>query len=258
MEIFQSIILGIVQGLTEFLPISSTAHLVLIPWVFHWQYFGLSFDMALHLGTLFALIIYFWKEWLDILKKWREPLLWLILVACVPAGYFGYKYDELFETIFRDPRIIAIFLILFAAVLFLADKYGQKNREVSSINLFDAVTIGLAQVFALMPGVSRSGVTMAAALFLGLSREAAAKFSFLLSTPIIAGASLFSLRHVMAHGLPRSEATAFIIGALVSAAVGALTIKYLLQYLQKHTFRVFVWYRVIAGVAVLALWFIRR
>jgi undecaprenyl-diphosphatase len=258
MEIIQSIILGIVQGLTEFLPISSSAHLVLIPWLLRWQDLGLTFDMALHLGTLFALIIYFWTDWLEIIRKWREPLLWLILVACIPAGIFGFKYEQYFETIFRDPRLIALFMIVFAGVLWLADVYGKKKRELGSLNLLDAIVIGLLQVLALMPGVSRSGVTVVGGLFMGFSRRSAARFSFLLSAPVIAGASVFKMRHIIAHGLPGTEAQAFVLGVLASAIVGALTIKFLMQYLEKHTFRVFVWYRVAVGAAVLALWpFIR-
>ena len=252
MEIIQSIVLGIVQGVTEFLPISSSAHLVVIPWLFHWQDPGLTFDMALHLGTLFAIVIYFWRDWLDILRKWREPLLWLIMLACLPAGYFGYKYEEYFSTVFRGPMIIGLLMIVFAFVLLWAEAYGKKKREMSSLNIFDAVIIGFAQVLALMPGVSRSGITMVAGLFMGLSRPSAARFSFLLSTPIIGGAAVFKLRHIMVHGLPGTEAMAFIIGTLTSAIVGAWTIKYLMQYLQKHSFNIFVWYRLIAGAFILA------
>lgn len=258
MEIIHSIVLGIVQGLTEFLPVSSSAHLVLIPWLFRWQDLGLTFDMALHLGTLAALIIYFWPDWVEIIRKWREPLLWLILIACVPAGFFGFKYEEYFDTVFRDPRLIALLMIAFAVVLLLADIYGRKKRELASLNLLDAIVIGCAQVLALMPGVSRSGITMVAGLGLGLSRRSAARFSFLLSAPVIAGASLFKLRHVIAHGLPGTEALAFICGMIAAAIVGALTIKYLMEYLEKHTFRVFVWYRLAVGVIVLALWFAVR
>jgi undecaprenyl-diphosphatase len=258
MQIIQSIVLGVVQGLTEFLPISSSAHLVLVPWVFHWQDLGLSFDMALHLGTLTALIIYFWRDWVDLIKRWKEPLLWLILIACVPAGFFGFRYEAYFESVFRDPRIIAAFMIVFALFLWLAEVYGKKKRELQSLNILDAIVIGFAQVLALMPGVSRSGITMVAGMYMGLSRQSAARFSFLLSTPVIAGAGLFKLRHILVHGLPGSEAASFILGMLASAIVGALTIKYLMQYLQKHTFYVFVWYRVLVGVAVLAVWFFVR
>ncbi len=252
MEIVQSIVLGIVQGLTEFLPISSSAHLAVIPWLFHWRDLGLSFDMALHLGTLLAIVIYFWRDWLDILRRWREPMLWLILLACLPAAYFGFRYEEYFETVFRDPRIIALFMIAFAGVIWLAEAVSKKQRQLTSLNLLDSIVIGFAQVLALMPGVSRSGITMMAGLFMGLDRRSAARFSFLLSAPIIAGAAVFKLRHILVHGLPGTEAAAFLLGTLTSAVVGALTIKYLMQYLQKHSFNIFVWYRLIAGALILA------
>lgn len=249
------IFLGIIQGLTEFLPVSSSAHLVIFPWLFHWQDPGLAFDMALHLGTLIAILAYFWRDWLNLIKKWREPLLWLILIACIPAGLAGFKYEELFETVFRDPRIIASFMIAFGFVLWGAEVYGKKLRDLKSVNLFDSIFIGVAQVLALMPGVSRSGITMAAGLFSGLNRESAARFSFLLSTPIIFGAAVFKLRHVA--NLPHSELSAFLIGFLASALVGVITIKYLMQYLQKHSFYVFIWYRFLFGAFIFLVWFLR-
>ena len=258
MEILQSIVLGVVQGLTEFLPVSSSAHLVLVPWLFHWPDLGLTFDMALHLGTLFALIVYFWADWLDIIKKWHEPLLWLIIVACLPAAAFGFKFEQYFETVFRDPRLIALFMIVFAFVLWLADEYGRKKRELASLNLIDAFVIGALQVLALMPGVSRSGITMVGGLAVGLDRRSAARFSFLVSAPVIAGASLFKMRHIIAHGMPATEAQAFLFGVLASALVGALTIKFLMDYLQKHSFHIFVWYRLAVGAAVLLLWTVIR
>ncbi len=253
--IFQSFILGIVQGLTEFLPISSSGHLVIIPWLFHWQDLGLSFDMALHLGTLVAIVLYFWRDWVNLFKKWREPLLWLIIIACIPAALAGAKYDQLFETMFRDPRIIAYLMIGFAFVMWLAEAYGKKVRSMESVNLFDSLFIGFAQILALMPGVSRSGITMVAGLFTGLDRESAARFSFLLSTPIIFGAAVFKLRHVAS--IPHTELSSFVVGFLASAIVGMVAIKFLMDYLRNHTFYIFVWYRLILGVSVLLISFIR-
>ena len=258
MEIMQSVVLGVVQGLTEFLPISSSGHLVIVPWLLHWPDPGLTFDLALHLGTLFALIIYFWADWLDLLRKWREPLLWLILIACLPAAFFGFKFEAFFETTFRDPRLIAVFMMLFAVVLLLADDYGRKKRDLHSLHIADAVIIGVAQVLALMPGVSRSGITMVGGLALGFDRRSSARFSFLVSVPVIAGASLFKMRHIIAHGLPAGEAQVFLVGAATSAIVGSLAIKFLMDYLQKHSFHIFVWYRLAAGAAVLLLWFFIR
>jgi undecaprenyl-diphosphatase len=254
-EALKYVFLGAVQGLTEFLPISSSAHLVIFPWLFHWSDPGLAFDMALHLGTAVAILAYFWRDWVDLIRRWRQPLLWLILLACVPAALAGFKFEELFETVFRDPRIIALFMIVFGFVLWGAERYGRKAREIGSLNLIDAIAIGVAQVLALMPGVSRSGITMTAGLYAGLNRTAAARFSFLLSTPVIFGAALFKLRHVAS--LPHAELGHFLIGFLVSALVGVLTIKYLMQYLQKHSFQIFVWYRFAFGALVLLLWFVR-
>ncbi len=227
---------------------------MIVPWLFHWQDLGLSFDMALHLGTLVAILAYFWRDWVDIIKKWREPLLWLIIIGCIPAALAGFKFEEFFETIFRDPRIIAAFMMAFAFLLWAAEALSRKTREVKSINIFDSLFIGFAQILALMPGVSRSGITMAAGLFSGLTRESAAKFSFLLSAPIIFGAAVFKLRHIAS--IPQSEISAFIIGFLTSAIVGALTIKYLMQYLKNHSFYVFVWYRLAFGALILILWFV--
>ena len=254
MHILQSLILGAVQGLTEFLPVSSSAHLILVPWLFGWKDLGLTFDVALHLGTLFALIVYFWKDWADILKKWREPLLGLIIIGCIPAAIAGFLFEEYFDTVFRSPLIISVFMILMGVVLLLAEKIGKKLRELKQMNLKDSIFIGLAQMLALMPGVSRSGITMTAGLFAGFSREAAARFSFLLATPIIAGAGIFKLRHILTHGMPQSESTYFIAGILSSAFFGFLTIRFLLQYLRKHDFYIFVWYRFIVGAAMIVIW----
>jgi undecaprenyl-diphosphatase len=256
MELFHAAILGIVQGLTEFLPVSSSGHLVILPWLFGWQDPGLAFDVALHLGTLLALVIYFWKDWLDLITNWRQPLLWLVLIGCVPAAIFGYKFDKYFETVFRSPALVAIFMIIMGFFLFLAEKTGKKIRELGTINLGDSLFIGFAQVLALMPGVSRSGITITAGIFKGLTRETAARFSFLLATPIVAGAALLKLRHVFS-GMPHEEYGPFALGVLCSAIVGFLAIKYLLQYLQRHTLYVFVWYRFIFGTIVLLIYYFR-
>ncbi len=257
MEIFQSIVLGIVQGLTEFIPVSSSGHLILVPWVLKWKDPGLTFDVALHMGTLLALILYFWKDWLDIFKRWKEPLLWLIAVGCIPAAIFGYKFDKYFETVFRSPLLIASFLIGMGLLMLVAEKISKKERSIESINIKDAVEIGFAQVLALMPGVSRSGITMTAGLFTGLNRETAARFSFLLATPIILGAGLLKLRHVVKHGIPGSEFYPFIIGTFFAAVSGYFAIKYLLKYLRNHSFYIFVWYRLILGAIVILLYFFK-
>lgn len=250
-----AIILGVVQGIAEFLPISSSAHLVFVPWILGWQPHSLTFDVALHIGTLFALLAYFWREWWGII---RSRMLWLLIVGSIPGALAGVLFEKYFEEVFRSPLIIAIFMIALGLLLWAAEVYGKRKREIDSVGWVDAGVIGVAQAFALMPGVSRSGITMTAGLFSGLTREAAAKFSFLLSAPIIAGAGLYSAYGLLKHGGHHSgHVTPFLLGMLVSAVVGFLAIKYLLQYLQKHTFYVFVWYRLVVGVGLILLYFMR-
>jgi undecaprenyl-diphosphatase len=255
MDLLQSIVLGVVQGLTEFLPISSSGHLAVLPWMFGWRDPGLTFDVALHAGTLVALLLYFWKDWLGILARWRQPLLWLLIVGCIPAGIVGYKFDEYFETVFRSPALIAVLMIAMGFLLLAAERLGKKIRAMETVGLRDTLIIGCAQALALMPGVSRSGITITAGLFTGLTREAAARFSFLLSTPIVAGAALLKLKHVATGGIPSGEYASFVIGTVTAAVVGFLAIKYLLQFLQKHTLYVFVWYRFVFGIMILLVWY---
>lgn len=263
MNVFEAIVLGAVQGVTEFLPISSTAHLVLVPWFLGWPPHGLTFDIALHVGTLVALLIYFRRDWLYLAKtgigyvtgKHSDPLILYVIAASVPAGIAGFLLEHVVETRLRDPRIIAVTLISLALVLALAEKVGSKKKDLDRLSFPDAMTIGFAQAIALIPGVSRSGVTMTAALFRGVRREAAARFSFYLSTPVIGGAVLKKLVDVARTGLPPGEAPSFITGIVVSGVVGYLSIKILLGYLQKHNMMVFVYYRIALGIVVyLAFW----
>jgi undecaprenyl-diphosphatase len=254
MTIIQSIVLGIVQGIAEFLPISSSAHLVFIPWIFNWPPHTLTFDVALHLGTLVALLAFFWREWWGIIKS---PLLWLLILGSVPGALAGFLGEKYFEETFRGPITIALFMIGLALLLWLAEVISRKKRPLNSINWLDALIIGTAQALALLPGVSRAGITMTTGLFRGLDRASAAKFSFLLSAPIIAGAGLYKSYGLVKHGLPPGEALPFMIGLLTAAVVGFLAIKYLLQYLQKNTFYLFIWYRMIVGVGLIILFLIR-
>ncbi|MFA4967734.1 MAG: undecaprenyl-diphosphatase UppP [Candidatus Margulisiibacteriota bacterium] len=254
MSIIQSVILGIVQGIAEFLPISSSAHLVFIPWVFNWPEHTLTFDVALHIGTLIALLAFFWREWWGIIKS---RMVWLLIVGCIPgvlAGLLGEKY---FEETFRGPITIAVFMIGLALLLWAAEIYGKKKRDMESVGWLDSIIIGCAQALALMPGVSRAGITMTTGLFMGLNRETAAKFSFLLSAPIILGAGLYKSYGLVKHGFPLDERLPFLVGMLTAAIVGYFAIKYLLQYLQKNTFYVFIWYRIVVGIALIALFLIR-
>jgi len=250
-NIIQAAVLGIVQGLAEFLPISSSGHLVIIPWLFGWNDLGLTFDVALHMGTLAALVLFFWKDWLAMIKNWRDPYLWLVLAACIPGAFFGYKFERIFETSFRTPIFVGSLMLAMGLVMGAAEMFGKKIRGEDTINLRDSLIIGFAQAFALMPGVSRSGVTMTAGLFSGLKRESAARFSFLLAMPITAGAGLVKLKDVVKYGLPASDILPFVVGIICAAAAGYYAIKYLLRYLQNHSLYIFVWYRIAFGAAIL-------
>ena len=265
-DLFQAIVLGIVQGLTEFLPVSSSGHLILVPWLLGWPDPGLTFDMALHLGTAAALLGYFWREWLTLGRAvlagltsaearkaphWR--LAWMIVLGSVPAAVIGLLFEDVIEQNVRQPAMIGALLILFGLVLFAADRLGRRDRNLGDVGFRDAIVVGCAQAIALLPGVSRSGITITAALARGLDRAAAARFSFLLSAPIIIGAALFKLR-VLAKAPPTgSELVAFVVGTVAAAIVGALAIGFLLRYLQRSSMALFVWYRVAAGTLILVV-----
>jgi len=258
MNILQAIVLGAVQGLTEFLPISSTAHLIIIPKLLGWEDPGLTFDVALHLGTLVALLVYFREEWIRLVQsgigyvraQHRDPLLFYIILATIPGGIAGVLFEKKADRDLRDLRIIAVALALLALMLVIAELKGRKRKELNQITLSDAMTVGLAQALAIVPGVSRSGVTITAGLFRGMKREAAARFSFFLSTPLIAGAAAKKGLEVFKDGLPADERAPFLVGIIVSAIVGYLAIEILLKYLQSHSTFVFVYYRIALGVAL--------
>lgn len=260
MSIGEAVILGIVQGLGEFLPISSSAHLVLVPWLMGWPYAGLTFDVALHLGTLLAVVCYFWRDWLVLLADGlrRAPtgegrLFWYVVVATVPGALFGYFLEEQAETVFREPLLIGSMLMVMGVVLYLVDSRAPKTRKLGQMGLGDSILIGVSQALAIIPGISRAGITMTAGRFLGLRREAAARFSFLLSAPIIFGAGLVQLSKIT----PSQINAPFLTGVLVSAAAGFLSIGFLLRYLTRHSFVVFVWYRLLLGAAVITIALLR-
>jgi undecaprenyl-diphosphatase len=267
--IFEAVILGIVQGVTEFLPISSSAHLVLIPWMLKWQgtlIDSLNFDVALHAGTLVAILVYFWRDWLDLLKKffaglgngtWKTGegrMVWFIILATIPAGVLGMKFEHVVEKSFRDPLLISASLLVISFVMWASDRYSKKTAGLDRITLGHAVFIGFAQALALVPGVSRSGITISAGLIAGYRREDAARFSFLLSTPVIAGAALLKLSKL--H-LAEGEALPFGLGVACSTVVGYLCIKFLLRYLARHSLNLFVWYRLALVVVVITIWTMR-
>lgn len=257
MTILQALILGIVQGLTELLPISSSAHLNLIPWIFHWEMPD-SFDVALHFGTLLAIAIFFFKDWIGLIKGgWNRVvhkekttegnMFWYIVLATIPGGIIGFLLDHFLENTLKAPWIIAIALIVMGIILYIADKKAPSKTEYKDMNLKQTFLIGLSQALAFIPGVSRSGVTMTTARIMGIKREAAAKYSFMLSAPIVLGATLFKLKDFVLD-LP------FVVGVLSSFIVGILVIKFLLQYLQKGSFKIFAFYRILLGIVVLGLW----
>jgi undecaprenyl-diphosphatase len=251
LSITEAVVLGIVQGLGEFLPISSSAHLVLTPWFFGWPDPGLSFDVALHLGTLVAVVAYFWRDWLTLAThglrgtRSREGrLFWYLVVATVPGGLAGMALEKYAETTFRAPGLVGLMLIFMGLILYWADHRGPRTRGIWQVGWGDAFLIGFAQALAIVPGVSRSGATIAAGRFLGLDREAATRFSFLLSLPIILGAGLFSLRHIGAQDLTLP----FWVGVVTSGITGFAAIAFLLRFVVTRNFNVFVWYRGILGL----------
>jgi len=248
MPVMHAVVLGIVQGLTEVLPISSSGHLVLIPWIFNWKYQGLSFDVALHIGTAAAFGAYFFKDWVDMLRAKNRRMLGYLILATIPGGLAGMVLEKKAETVFRAPLVIAVMLFVFAVVLWASDRYGKKQKDMGQTGLKDALAIGLSQILALIPGVSRSGITITAGLFQGLTREAAAKFSFLLATPIVFAAGALKL-----HKLSASDLTAaFWAGVVSSALAGILSIHFFLRFVKKASLNVFVIYRILAALAVLA------
>jgi len=261
MTVFQALVLGIVQGLGEFLPISSSAHLVLTPWVFGWPDPGLAFDVALHVGTLVAVLWYFRAEWVKLTQSGFALLrtrradteekrrLLYIVVATIPAAIAGVLLEDYAESTFRSPTLIALTLIVMGIVLWAVDRYAPRDRPLDNMRIRDAVLIGLAQIFALVPGVSRSGSTMTAARGLRFDRQSAAVFSFLMSMPITAAAAVLKAPTL----LRADDRVTLIVGIVAAAASGWLAIAVLLRYVSRHSYGLFAVYRVLLGAAVLAL-----
>ena len=272
MPLVQVIVLAVVQRLTEFLPVSSTAHLFLTSWLLNWQIEALDFDIALHIGTLLAVIVYFFKDWVQIVAhgfgidiggdnelKHNPRLLWLLAIGSIPVGAFGLAFNKQAETVWRTPYVMGTMLVTVGLLMWFAENASRKTRDLSALTLLDGVVIGLAQALAIVPGTSRSGITITAGMFRDLSREAAARFSFLLSTPAIAaaaGKTLYDMnKEVGLHGI---LTTNFMVGVLVSALTGCAVIAWFLSYLRRGGLRPFVYWRIIFGIIVIALAFIRR
>ena len=274
-EILQALILGIVQGLTELLPISSSAHLNLFPWVFGWEEISASFDVALHIGTLFAIVLFFFKDWIELIKggykqaikkeKTTEgKIFWYIVISTIPTGVLCLILDKISEKVIEklsvsfsvEEKIIEMFLIAFALIvmgiiLYVVDKKAKSKVEYKDITFKQSLLISMSQaIAAAFPGVSRSGITMTVGRGMGLKRESVAKYSFLLSTPIVAAAALYDLKDFV-FNIP------FFIGVLASFIVGVIVIKFLLEYLKKGSFKGFAIYRVVLGLFIICLCIVR-
>ncbi|MFB3153927.1 MAG: undecaprenyl-diphosphate phosphatase [Candidatus Acidiferrales bacterium] len=287
MALLQVIVLAVVQGITEFLPISSTAHLILVPWLLGWQDPGLTFNVVLHAGTLVAVLVYFARVWVTLfagaLRSALRPLglgpasgvaalsssaplarerelqlspyfLWLLVAATVPGAVAGYWLESYAESTFRSPLLIAGTLIGISLVMWLADRRPTLVRGMETLGFKDALLIGAAQAVAILPGTSRAGITISVGLFRNLTREAAARFSFLLATPIIGGATLKKAFDIWEQGLPPGASVVdYAVGFVVSGVVGYAAIAFLLRYLQVRTLKIFVAYRLALGVIILAV-----
>lgn len=277
MDIFQALFLGILQGLTEFLPVSSSAHLVFVPWLLGWEdkaVTSIQFDVALHMGTLLAVLVYFAADWRRLIGAFfaslverrigDDPdrrLIWLILIGTIPAALAGLLAESKINDIFHDPQnlrtgllVIAVMMIVMGALLLLAERVGKHALTLEGIRLPTAVLVGVAQALALIPGVSRSGSTITAGLFAGLKREAAARFSFLLATPVVLAAGLKQVYNlVQEEGIPADLQLGFLVGFAASAISGFLCIFLLLRYLQRNSTAPFIWYRFMVGAALMVL-----
>jgi undecaprenyl-diphosphatase len=268
---WQAFVLGLVQGFTELLPISSSGHLILVPWLGDWRYleehedFNKTFDVALHLGTLVAVVVYFWRDIVLLTIAWfrsvgrraietdDERVAWVVFVATIPAALAGALGEDAIETHLGEPYQIAVFLAVGAGLLYLADRRPQR-RDLADIGLKTALAVGAAQALALAPGVSRSGITITAGRFLQLSRDAAARLSFFLLVPIVFGAVLYKgLKHVVFGSLPAGWGGPFLVGTIAAAGSGLLAIDLLLGYVRRHDYTPFVVYRLLAAVAILII-----
>lgn len=260
MSIFRAIILGIIQGIAEFLPISSSAHLILFPYLLGWEESGLAFDVALHFGTMLAVLVVFFKDWWTLFigaikdiktkkKSTNGKMFWYLVIATIPAALAGLLLDDVIENVIRNKIwIIALALAVMGVLIYAGDKWANKHykkeTKFEDMNLKQVLTVGISQAFAVVPGFSRSGTTILAGRLMGISKEAITKFTFLLSVPVISGAAILKLGDL-------SFNKEVIIGIISSFAAGLLTIKFLLNYIKKHDFSVFAFYRVLLAAIIL-------
>jgi undecaprenyl-diphosphatase len=285
LPIYQVVVLAIVQGLAEFIPVSSSGHLIIVRRLLGWNELSpaheLTFDVALHFGTLLSVLFYFRRTWVQIIRaalggkvvrfseaggtdqnltadeqKEERSLLWFLAIATIPGAIAGKLLEHSAEDYFREHIfLIAGALIVVALLMWWGEKVGELRKPLTAISLADALIVGCAQAFALIPGVSRSGSTITAGLFRNMTREAAVRFSFLLSTPLIAGAALLKAHEVRKEGLPAEMHIPFLVGVLVSAVVGYIAIAWLIRYLQSNSLKVFIVYRIVVGLIVIGLAF---
>ncbi len=270
MDLFQALILGIVQGLTEYIPVSSSGHLVLVPWLFGWPDAPFTFEVLVQWGTLVGVFIYFWRDIWDIaqgvlqgLLK-RQPLAtleakmgWLVVLATIPAVVAGLLFKDFFESFFDKPIYVGILIGLASLILIAAERYGSRRRELESIGWLDALVIGLWQVITLVPGVSRSGATITGGMLRGFDRAAAARFSFLMSIPALGGAGVVALKDLLESGHLTSQLPALAVGFIAAAVSGYLCIRWLLGYLKGHSLYSFAIYRVVLSLIVIVVALIR-
>jgi undecaprenyl-diphosphatase len=268
-NLLHAFFLGILQGATEFLPVSSSGHLVLVPWLLGWESPGLAFGVVVHWGTALAIVVYFWRDWFALIqaalrslyqRSLADPdarLFWLIVLGTIPAVPIGWKLEDFFEMLFARPVAAASFLLVTAVFLAASEHLGRRERDLDALTWLDALIIGLAQALAIFPGISRSGATIAAGLARGLRRESAARFSFLLATPIILGAGLLELVDLAQVGELTAQVPALIVGFLSAGVVGFGCIHFLLRYLRRRRLYPFAVYCAVAGVACLLVALVR-
>jgi undecaprenyl-diphosphatase len=272
MTLVYAVLLGVIQGLTEFLPVSSSAHLILARAIFGWdsEQFGIAFDVACHVGTLIAILVYFWPEILAMIRAiprvgtllgaQPDPAAWmafLIVIGTIPAVIVGLLLGQVIEERLRRPEVAAAMLAVVALAFFAVERYGAKRRTRASLGVVDVVLIGCAQAAALVPGVSRSGSTIATAMALGLRRDESARFVFLLGIPAILAAAVREGWPFVKHGLPAGEGPLIVAGIVSSAAVGYLAVRFFIRYVAGHSLAAFAWYRLGLAATVVTWWFIR-
>lgn len=270
MDLFQALILGLVQGLTEYIPVSSSGHLVIVPWLLGWPDAPFTFEVLVQWGTLVGVFIYFWRDIWEIVQGVIQGLLkgqplatfeakmgWLVVVATIPAVVFGLLFKDFFESFFDKPIYVGILIGLASLILVAAERFGSRQRNLESIGWLDAIVIGFWQVITMVPGVSRSGATITGGMLRGFDRHAAARFSFLMSIPALGGAGVIALKDLLEAGNLSSELPALTVGFIAATVSGYLCIRWLLGYLKGHSLYVFAVYRVVFSLIVIAVALIR-